>query len=94
MNISLLNVGLPTLARQLGASNAGLEWIVDAYNLVFAGFLLTAGSLGDRIGRERVWMEELAIFGSGAVLADAPHDRPAHRRPGRGWGSGRRASCR
>ena len=49
MNISLLNVGIPTLSKQLGATNTGLQWIVDAYGLVFAGFLLAAGSLGDRL---------------------------------------------
>ena len=53
MNISLLNVGLPTLSRELGASNTGLQWIVDGYALVFAGFLLAAGSLGDRMGRRQ-----------------------------------------
>ena len=55
MNISLLNVGLPTLARELDASNTGLEWIVDGYALVFAGFLLAAGSLGDRLGEAWSW---------------------------------------
>jgi EmrB/QacA subfamily drug resistance transporter len=68
-NLSVLNIGLPTLARELGASNTGLEWIVDAYALVFAGFLLAAGSLGDRVGRKRVMMTGLAIFGISSALA-------------------------
>ena len=46
-----LNVALPTLAESLHAGSSGLQWIVDAYSLVFAGLLLTAGSLGDRYGR-------------------------------------------
>jgi EmrB/QacA subfamily drug resistance transporter len=73
INTSLLNVGLPTLARQLGASNTGLEWIVDGYALVFAGFLLAAGSLGDRIGRRQVMMTGLAVFGTCSALAGAAH---------------------
>jgi MFS family permease len=50
---TILNVALPTLAADLGASTSDLQWIVDAYVLVFAGLLLTAGSLGDRYGRRR-----------------------------------------
>src|SRR6187200_3482602 len=46
-----LNVALPTLADSLQTGASGLQWIVDAYSLVFAGLLLTAGSLGDRYGR-------------------------------------------
>ena len=46
-----LNVALPTLVSDLHASSSSLQWIVDAYGLVFAGLLLTAGSLGDRFGR-------------------------------------------
>jgi EmrB/QacA subfamily drug resistance transporter len=69
INISLLNVGLPTLARQLGASNTGLEWIVDGYALVFAGFLLVAGSFGDRFGRRKVMMVGLAVFGLASLEA-------------------------
>ena len=48
---TILNVALPTLDRDLGASASELQWIVDAYMLVFAGLLLSAGSLGDRFGR-------------------------------------------
>ena len=50
---TILNVALPTLERDLGASSSQLQWIVDAYMLVFAGLLLTAGALGDRFGRKR-----------------------------------------
>ena len=47
---TILNVALPTLVRDLGATTSQLQWIVDSYTLVFAGLLLTAGSLGDRFG--------------------------------------------
>ena len=71
---SILNVALPTLARPeaqggLGASDSDLQWIVDAYVLVFAGLLLTAGSLGDRFGRYRALAVGLAVFGIGSALA-------------------------
>ena len=48
---TIINVALPTLVEELGATTSQLQWIVDAYTLVFAGLLLTAGSLGDRFGR-------------------------------------------
>ena len=44
---TVLNVALPSIANQLGATASGLQWIVDSYTLVFAAFLLTAGSVGD-----------------------------------------------
>src|SRR5438270_3333759 len=47
-----LNVALPTLARDLNASISQQQWMVDAYSLVFAGLLLTAGTIGDRFGRK------------------------------------------
>ena len=49
---TIVNVALPTLATELGATTSQLQWIVDAYVLVFAGLLLAAGSLGDRFGRK------------------------------------------
>ena len=48
---SILNVAIPTIVRDLGATEGQIQWIVDAYTLVFAGLLLTMGSLGDRFGR-------------------------------------------
>jgi DHA2 family multidrug resistance protein-like MFS transporter len=64
-----LNVALPTLARSLHASPSSLQWIVDAYALVFAGLLLTAGSLGDRYGRRGALNVGLVIFGTASGLA-------------------------
>ncbi len=69
VNISFLNVGLPTLSRELHASETGLEWIVDGYALVFAGFLLAAGSLGDRIGRKQTLLVGLGVFGVASIPA-------------------------
>ena len=68
IDTTILNVALPSLVRSLHADSSGLEWIVDAYTLVFAGVLLTAGSLGDRFGRRGALSSGLVVFalGSGA----------------------------
>jgi EmrB/QacA subfamily drug resistance transporter len=69
---TIVNVALPTLVRELDADVAGLQWVVDAYTLVFAGLLLVAGALGDRFGRRRTLMAGLAVFGiasAGAAYA-------------------------
>jgi EmrB/QacA subfamily drug resistance transporter len=66
---TILNVALPTLVRDLGASNSQLQWIVDAYTLVFAGLLLTAGSLSDRYGRRSALGLGLLVFGVGSALS-------------------------
>jgi MFS transporter, DHA2 family, multidrug resistance protein len=66
---TILNVGLPTIRDELGASSSQLQWIVDGYLLVFAGLLLTAGSLGDRFGRRRALVVGLLIFAAGSTLA-------------------------
>jgi EmrB/QacA subfamily drug resistance transporter len=66
---TILNVALPTLARSLHASISQLQWMVDAYVLVFAGLLLAAGALGDRFGRRRVLVVGLVIFGVGSVAS-------------------------
>jgi len=72
---TILNVALPTMQRDLDASSSQLQWIVDVYMLVFAGVLLTAGSLGDRFGRKRALSLGLAVFGLGSLgsaLAGSP----------------------
>src|SRR4249919_4106277 len=69
---TIVNVALPTLSRDLAATTSQLQWIVDAYTLTFAGLLLVAGNLGDRLGRRRVLQVGLALFALtslGAVLA-------------------------
>jgi MFS transporter, DHA2 family, integral membrane protein len=64
-----LNVALPTLVRDLHAGSSSLQWIVDAYSLVFAGLLLTAGSLGDRYGRRLALNGGLVVFGLASGFA-------------------------
>src|SRR4051794_4027508 len=64
-----LNVALPTLAESLHTGASGLQWIVDAYSLVFAGLLLTAGSLGDRYGRRLALNGGLVLFGAASLFA-------------------------
>jgi EmrB/QacA subfamily drug resistance transporter len=69
-----LNVALPTLSRQLGASTSQLQWIVDGYSLVFAGLLLSAGAIGDRFGRKGALQFGLLVFLAGTLLAAfTPH---------------------
>ena len=66
---TILNVAIPTLVRDLGASNSQLQWIVDAYTLVFACLLLTAGSLSDKYGRRSALALGLVIFGFGSMAS-------------------------
>jgi EmrB/QacA subfamily drug resistance transporter len=66
--VSGLNVALPDLARETGATQTQITWIVDSYTVVFAGLLLFAGALGDRFGRRGLLLGGLAIFGASAGL--------------------------
>jgi EmrB/QacA subfamily drug resistance transporter len=66
---SILNVAIPTIQEELGASTSELQWMVDAYTLVFAGLLLTSGSLGDRFGRRPALQFGFVVFGIGSLLA-------------------------
>ncbi|MFM8712894.1 MAG: MFS transporter, partial [Actinomycetota bacterium] len=59
----IINVAIPTLARELEATTSGLQWIVDSYALVFAGLLLACGGLGDRFGRKIVMQIGMVLFG-------------------------------
>jgi EmrB/QacA subfamily drug resistance transporter len=68
MDISIVNVALPSIRRDLDASVSGLQWTVDAYTLVLASFLVLAGSTADRVGRRRVFQVGLAVFGVGSLL--------------------------
>src|SRR5256714_15320421 len=72
LDTTIVNVALPTLVGQLHASNSQLQWIVDAFNLVFAASVLAVGSLSDRFGRKGMLLAGLAVFGlaslAGGVL--------------------------
>ncbi|GGK68776.1 MFS transporter [Sphaerisporangium melleum] len=69
LDATVLNVALPTLAVEIGASTGDLQWIVAAYLVVFASLLLPAGALGDRFGRKRVLLAGLAAFGVASAVA-------------------------
>src|SRR5262245_31067607 len=72
--VASLNVALPDLARDTGATQSQLQWIVDAYALVFAGRLLPAGALGDRYGRKGILLIGLAVFGGASLVATLVDD--------------------
>ena len=66
---TIVNVALPSIVRELSASSSQLQWIVDAYTLVFASFLLLAGSMGDRYGRKTALTAGLVVFGAGSLAS-------------------------
>jgi MFS family permease len=74
LDITVVNVALPDIQRDLGASLSSLQWVVDAYSLMLAVFLLTAGSLGDRLGRRRVFSLGLGIFTFASFLCGIAGD--------------------
>jgi EmrB/QacA subfamily drug resistance transporter len=67
LDTTIVNVALPTLVRELHASNSQLQWVVDAFNLLFAGSVLVAGSLSDRLGRKGMLIAGLSVFGMASV---------------------------
>jgi EmrB/QacA subfamily drug resistance transporter len=69
VDTTIVNVALPTFARDLHASSSGLQWIVDAYTLTFAALLLLAGAIADRFGRQRALAGGLALFAAGSLAA-------------------------
>jgi EmrB/QacA subfamily drug resistance transporter len=69
MSVSGLVTAIPTMQEQLDASASQIQWILDAYAIVFAGSLLTAGALGDRFGRKRALLAGIVVFGLGALFA-------------------------
>jgi MFS family permease len=73
--VASLNVALPDIARSTHATQTQLEWVIDAYSLVFAALLLRAGAIGDRFGRRRTLIIGLAVFGAGSALAMTAHSR-------------------
>ncbi|MFC7840147.1 MFS transporter [Streptomyces sp. NPDC057382] len=66
---TILNVAIPSLTREMGASTADVQWMINAYSLVQSGLLLTAGNSADRYGRKLMLMLGLAIFGVGSLAA-------------------------
>ena len=68
LDVSAVNVALPSIGSELGASGSQLQWVVDAYALVIASLLTLGGSLGDRLGRKRVFQVGLVIFAVASVM--------------------------
>jgi DHA2 family methylenomycin A resistance protein-like MFS transporter len=73
LDVTIVNVALPAIQREIGGSLAGLQWVVDAYTLALASIMLTAGSTADRVGARKVFTLGLAVFAAGsAACAAAP----------------------
>src|SRR5262249_33855330 len=71
---TIINVGLPSIGRNLAAPVSALQWVVDGYIVTFAGLLLSAGWLGDRIGSRKAFLAGLGLFGLSSVgCAFAPN---------------------
>src|SRR5436190_17460596 len=70
----VVNVALPTIQRDLGSGVSGLQWIIDAYTLTFASFMLTGGALGDLYGRKRFFLTGLGVFVLGSLACGLSQD--------------------
>jgi MFS family permease len=82
IDVTIVNVALPTIRADVHASGTELEWVVSAYMLAFAAALITAGSLGDLLGRRRLFLLGTAVFGAaslGAGLAETANELIAAR---------------
>ena len=82
LDVTIVNVALPSIERSLGASFSDLQWVIDAYALTLAGFVLAAGSLADKVGRRLVFALGLAIFTASSLACGRPY-RPATPPPAR-----------
>jgi DHA2 family methylenomycin A resistance protein-like MFS transporter len=67
LDVTIVNVALPTIAKALSTDLAGLQWVVDAYALTFAALLLSAGFLGDRLGARKVYLVGMGIFAAASL---------------------------
>ncbi|TPM26985.1 DHA2 family efflux MFS transporter permease subunit [Mesorhizobium sp. B2-3-4] len=74
LDVSIVNVALPTIQQALNTDFGGLQWVVDAYTLCLSAFMLSSGLIGDRYGRKRSWLAGVAIFVIGSLIcAVAPN---------------------
>jgi EmrB/QacA subfamily drug resistance transporter len=73
LDVTIVNVALPSMSRQLGAGTSTLQWVVDGYSLAFASLVLTGGAVGDRIGRRPVLVAGLLGFGAASALGGVFH---------------------
>src|SRR5580658_10317083 len=77
LDVTVVNVALPSIGRELHTGVSGLQWTIDAYTVVLASLLMLSGSLADRLGRRRVFQAGLALFTLGSLLCSLA--------PGLGW---------
>jgi MFS family permease len=68
LDASIVNVALPTIKRDVGFSEQSLSWILNAYTLIFGGFLLLGGRAADRLGRRRLFMAGIALFSAASLV--------------------------
>src|SRR6186997_2274146 len=68
LDIAIVNVALPSIQTDLGFTQENLQWVISAYSLVFGGFLLLGGRLADLLGRRRLFLIGLVVFGAGSLL--------------------------
>ena len=87
---TVVNVALPNIQRHLGSGVSGLQWIIDAYTLVFASLMLSGGTLGDIFGRKRFFLIGLSVFTAGSLLCGLAPSLGGPDRRTRRPGSGRR----
>ncbi len=73
MDVTIVNVALPAIQRELHATLSGLQWVLDAYTLVVASLLMLSGSMSDRFGRRRVFQIGLVLFTAGSLLCSMAH---------------------
>src|ERR1700704_43026 len=76
VDMTIVNVALPSIQRDLRFSQSGLAWVINAYLIAFAGFLLLAGRLGALFGRKRVYLIGLGIFIGASVLCGLSFSQP------------------
>src|SRR5260370_37002756 len=76
VDMTIVNVALPSIQRDLSFSQSGLAWVINAYLIAFGGFLLLAGRLGDLFGRKRVYLIGLGIFLAASVLCGLSFSQP------------------
>src|SRR6204780_2843774 len=75
LDLSIVNVALPSIQSSLGFSSNDLQWVVDAYTITFAGFLLLAGRAADHFGRRRMFIAALLLFGLASLAGGVAPDR-------------------
>ena len=74
LDISIVNVALPSIQHALGSDMAGLQWVVSTYAICLSALMLCAGPLGDRLGHKLTWLSSNAVFGAGSLMCAAATD--------------------